>query len=134
MSSWINDQVILAALIFTVALVLSFAVSLAVILRLPPDYLGNPEEPSIRVADHGLFVRVGTVLKNLLGAILVVLGVILSVPGLPGQGLLTVLAGMLLLDFPGKRKFLCKILSRPPLLHLVNRLRTAFARAPFVIG
>ena len=39
--------------------------------------------------------------KNILGLFLVALGVVLSLPGVPGQGLLTILLGIMLLDFPG---------------------------------
>jgi len=76
----------------------------------------------------------GTVLKNIFGAILILIGAILSLPGLPGPGLLILLAGVFLLDFPGKRKLLCKILSGPSLLRSVNRLRKKFSRPPLLIG
>ena len=144
MVSWITEifqqpvlmgqYAILAAVVFVATLVISFAVSLAVLIRLPPDYFGTPRVQSIEEAGHGIFFRIGIVLKNLLGAILIVIGAILSVPGLPGQGLLTVLAGVFLLDFPGKRSLLYKFVSRPRLLRSINRLRTKFSRPPLVIG
>ena len=76
----------------------------------------------------------GAVLKNVFGVILVLIGAILSLPGLPGPGLIIVLAGVFLLDFPGKRQLLCRILSRPRLLRPVNRLRRKFSQPPFLIG
>ena len=88
----------------------------------------------VQDAGHGIFFAIGAVLKNLLGVVLILIGVILSVPGLPGQGLLTVLAGVFLLDFPGKRGFLYKLVGRPLLLHPINRLRTKFSRPPLVVG
>ena len=39
--------------------------------------------------------------KNMAGVLLVVLGILLSLPGVPGQGILTILLGIMLLDFPG---------------------------------
>lgn len=129
-----GQYAILAAVVFVATLVISFAVSLAVLIRLPPDYFGAPRVHSIEEAGHGIFFRIGIVLKNLVGATLIVIGAILSVPGLPGQGLLTVLAGIFLLDFPGKRSLLYRILSRPILLRSINRLRTKFSRPPLVIG
>jgi hypothetical protein len=144
MVSWISEifqqpalmgqYVILATLLFVATLVTSFAVSLTILIRLPPDYFRTLRAQSIRDAGHGLFFRIGIILKNLLGVILILLGAILSLPGLPGPGLLIVLAGVFLLDFPGKRKLLCKVLSRPLLLQSINRLRTKFARPPLVIG
>jgi hypothetical protein len=143
MNPWVSEifqrpalmwqYVILVTLLFVVTLVISFAVSLAVLIRLPPDYFGTPRAQSIEDAGHGIFFRIGIVLKNLLGAILIVLGAILSLPGIPGQGLLTVLVGVILLDFPGKRRLLYKILSRPFLLRSINRLRAKVSRPPLVI-
>ena len=78
-------------------------------------------------------VSTRVVLKNILGAILIVIGAILSLPGKPGQGLLTVFFGILLLNFVGKHKLVRKMLSRPPVLKAVNRLRKRFSRSPLVI-
>lgn len=133
-TAWFGQYAILAALLFVAALVISFAVVLTILVRLPSDYFCAPRAKSAQNAGHGIFFGIGVVLKNILGTILIVIGVILSVPGLPGQGLLTVLAGVFLLDFPGKRRLLYKILSRPPLLQAINRLRTKFARPPLVVG
>ena len=52
-------------------------------------------------------------------------------PGIPGQGILTILAGLTLIEFPGRHRFITAILSRPTVLHAVNRLRKKFAREPF---
>jgi hypothetical protein len=125
---------ILAILILVATLVISFAVALTILVRLPSDYFCIPRAKSIQDARHGIFFPIGIVLKNLCGVLLILLGVILSVPGLPGQGLLTIVAGVFLLDFPGKRSFLYKFVRRPRLLRSINRLRTKFSRPPLVIG
>jgi hypothetical protein len=62
--------------------------------------------------------------------LLVLLGVALSLPGVPGQGLITILIGVMLLDFPGKRELERKIISRPAVLSNVNKLRNKFSRPP----
>jgi hypothetical protein len=62
------------------------------------------------------------VARNLLGVVLVLLGVLMLV--LPGQGILTLLVGVLLVDFPGKHKLVQRLLSRPKVLGIVNKLRT----------
>jgi archaellum biogenesis protein FlaJ (TadC family) len=125
---------ILAALLFVITVVISFPVALIILIRLPSDYFCTSDIKTAQDARHPIFVGIGIVLKNFLGAILIVIGVILSVPGLPGQGLLTALAGVFLLDFPGKRRLLYKILGRPPVLYALNRLRTKFSRPPLVVG
>jgi hypothetical protein len=72
----------------------------------------------------------GLVVKNLLGAFLVLLGVVMSLPGVPGQGVLTILLGVMLLDFPGKRALELKLVSRPKVLRTINRIRQQFERPP----
>lgn len=129
-----GPPVLIATLLFIATLLISFAIALHVLIRLPFDYFAADCEQSFDNSGHGMLSRVGIVLRNLLGATLVVLGVVLSLPGIPGQGLLTTLAGMLLLDFPGKRKLLFKMLRRPRILRSINRLRTRFSRPPLVVG
>ena len=69
-------------------------------------------------------------LKNLAGLCLIVAGILLSLPGIPGQGLLTVFVGILLLDFPGKQKFLRKLVARPKVFATLNRIREKFGKQP----
>jgi hypothetical protein len=143
MGSWIIEMLgqttltgrhlYLTTLLLMAMLLISFAISLTVLIRLSPDYFAASRAKRFENAGRGILFWAGIVLKNLLGATLVVLGVVLSFPGIPGQGLLTVLAGVLLLDIPGKRSLLLKVLSRPFLLRSINRLRTKFSRPPLVI-
>lgn len=129
-----SEYLVVGIVLLVAALLMSFAVAVAVVVHLPADYFRAPGAEGRHAGERGVFFVIVSVLKNLLGAILIVIGIILSVPGLPGQGLLTVLAGVLLLDFPGKRKLLYKILSRPALLGTVNRLRLRFSRPPLIVG
>ena len=61
---------------------------------------------------------------------LVLLGLIMAIPGVPGQGLLTALIGLTLLSFPGKRRLERRFVRMPALLRAINRLRARFARPP----
>ena len=94
--------------------------------RLPADYLSREEPPT--TGPWRFLLRVA---KNLLGALLIVLGVLMLV--LPGQGLLTLLVGLLLVDFPGKRRIVRRILGAPRVLAVVNALRRRWNRPPLVI-
>jgi uncharacterized membrane protein len=69
------------------------------------------------------------ILKNVVGAVLVVLGIAMLV--MPGQGVLTIVAGLMLVDFPGKHQLVGKLLTRPRLMESANRLRVRFGKAPF---
>lgn len=103
----------LGSTVLTVALVLASVVGLPRVLAgLPVDYL-HREPPAVQGAQR--------VVRNLIGYLLVVLGVLMLV--LPGQGLLTVLAGVLLADVPGKRRWILLVMRRPQVLGLVNAIR-----------
>jgi hypothetical protein len=73
------------------------------------------------------------ILKNLLGVFLILLGIMLSLPGVPGQGILTILLGVIMLDIPGKRPLEARLIKRPNVLSAVNRLRARFGKTPLVM-
>jgi len=100
-----------------------------VLLRMPADYLtrAHPPEDSFR-ARHPVLRICLKAAKNLAGALLVVLGIIL-LPG-PGQGLLTIIIGLSLMDFPGKRAWELRLLARPRMLGLINMIRSKAGRPP----
>jgi hypothetical protein len=79
---------------------------------------GAPEHP------------LATVAKNMAGVVLVLLGLVMALPGIPGQGILTMIVGITLIDFPGKRGLERRLIGRPRILRSINRLRTRFHRAP----
>jgi len=115
----------------------SFAVSIVAItvllVQLPSTYFLDSHQRQLWIDRHRVIRWTGIVLKNLLGLFLVLLGGVLAVPGIPGQGLLTVVIGLVLLDFPGKRRLEQSILSRPGLRARVNLLRARFGREPLVL-
>ncbi len=108
------------------SLALSVALSAAVIARLPVDYFsgaGPRRPPGTPLAP--------LILKNLAGWALVALGLALSVPGIPGQGLLTLLAGLILVDFPGKYRLERALARRKLLRSAIAALRARSGRPPF---
>ncbi len=70
--------------------------------------------------------------KNLLGYLLIVAGIAMLV--LPGQGVLTILLGVILVDLPGKYRFERWIVARPLVLKSINRLRQRAGRDPLVLA
>lgn len=99
-----------------------------IVLRLPHTYLTDRTPAADRPRRHPLVHLAWRLGKNLLGLLLVAVGVVLSLPGVPGQGLLTILIGVMLLDFPGKQRLEHKIIGQPRVLHSVNWLRRKFGR------
>jgi hypothetical protein len=113
--------------ISVISLLASLGVAVAVLVRLPSTYY--QEEP--RTFRSFGFSRL---LRNALGLILIVAGAILALPGGPGQGLLTILVGFMLLVFPGKRRLELKLAKRPGVLGVINRLRSCFGSPPLLDG
>ena len=70
-------------------------------------------------------------LKNLAGLGIVVLGVAMLL--LPGQGILTILIGLTLLDFPGKRRLEIWFVRRSSILNGINRIRKKARREPLML-
>lgn len=113
----------------------SFALSLLVLIgsallvplvvaRMPADYFVREQAPE---PQHPLI----STLKTLLGVLLVLAGVAMLV--LPGQGVLTILAGLSLLRFRAKRDVERWILRRAPVARVVDALRRRAGRPPLVL-
>src|SRR6185436_8053674 len=101
------------------------------LVRIPPRYFMSTtrEHPW---ADRHPLIRVAFLIgKNLLGLVLLAIGIALLL--LPGQGILTILAGVVLLDFPGKERVLLWTISRPAVLRSVNWIRQKASREPLVL-
>jgi hypothetical protein len=102
------------------------------VVRVPADYFANPRRPRIPFADdHPLLRWIGLVVKNLAGVSLVLAGIAMIF--LPGQGLLTIAIGVLLMDFPGKHNLEGKIIRLRPVLSSINWLRNKANVPPLVL-
>ena len=101
------------------------------LVRIPPDYFSNKEyrkhqwsgyPPVIRGALHFI--------KNIFGLLFIVSGIIMLL--IPGQGILTIIIGIILTDFPYKYNIEQWIISRPAILKAINQLRAKAKQSPIV--
>jgi hypothetical protein len=110
--------------------VLSTALAIFIVVLLPRDYFANPRQkmlpprnrPALRLA-----LRIG---KNIVGWLLILLGIALSMPGMPGEGILIALVGLVLIDFPGKSRLEQKIIRIGWVRKPLNHVRARFHRPP----
>ncbi len=132
-AGWTPWELGVAATAFGVAsAVVSFFAVGAVLARIPADYFVNPAA-RLPIDRHPVLKVLYVVGRNMLGYVLIVVGVVLSLPGVPGQGVLTILMGVMLIDLPGKHRVARWLVTRRPVLAAVNRIRARIGRAPLQV-
>jgi hypothetical protein len=57
----------------------------------------------------------------------------MTLPGVPGPGLLTVLLGIMLLDFPGKRALELRLVRRQQVHRTIDRVRKRYGKPPLLL-
>jgi hypothetical protein len=106
----------------------SIALVMFIVIRWPADHFKHHVPgPGAEGEQRSL---IAVIAKNVAGVVLVLLGLVMALPGIPGQGVLTMIVGLTLIDFPGKRGLECRLIGRPRILRTINRLRARFDRAP----
>lgn len=114
---------------FSVLIFLGSLLALPVVIaRLPSDYFMPPGRRRRKGVKKSVIHALAVIGKNILGAVLVVLGILMLV--LPGQGLLTLAVGIMLLNFPGKYRLERWVVSRGPILNALNWVRKKKQRPP----
>jgi hypothetical protein len=102
------------------------------VARIPHDYFAPGNAHRMPWADRHPAVRLAFVVgKNLLGVAFVLAGVMMLV--LPGQGVLTIVVGAVLADFPGKHALLRRVVAQPPVLASANWLRRRAGQPPLIV-
>jgi hypothetical protein len=127
------EKVLLYAGLFLASFLISSAAVAVVMVKVPATYFSLSHRRDF-LPNSPWYLRYGALIaKNILGAFLVVVGIILSLPGVPGPGLLTILIGLVMLDIPGKRPLEARIIQQPTVLATVNRLRAKYKRPPLIM-
>jgi len=129
--SWTHVLLVLGT--FTLTVTIGLGIVVVILISLPAEYFQISYRRDFFVDRGPMLFWTAKILKNLFGWMLVILGVFLSLPGIPGQGVLTILIGVSLLDF-GKRRLEQKLLARRPVRQAVNGLRVRFGRSPLVLN
>src|SRR4051794_10237323 len=90
-------------LVAAAAVAISSAIAIGVLIAIPATYFCEPPSHGGREDKRHVVLRWAVLIgKNLAGAVLVIAGVLLSLPGIPGPGLLLLVTGLLMVDIPGK--------------------------------
>jgi len=127
-------SVLIGVLVFLGTFFINLAIVSFILVKIPADYFSKSHKTKFWSGPKPALHAAKFIGKNILGILLVALGIVLSIPGVPGQGLLTILLGIMLLDFPGKHRLEQKLLSRPGIVNTINRLRKRFGKPPLELN
>jgi len=123
---WTLSAISLVTFLATLAIIPYF------IVRIPEDYLirkrRKDEKPFAQKPRKRLAYLI---LKNLLGVILVIVGLLMFV--IPGQGVITMVIGIMLMNFPGKRTLATTIVRQPTIFKSINWTRAKALSPPLML-
>ena len=128
------QKILVGALIFLASFFINLGIVSAILVKLPADHFSKKRKTKFWAGPRPAIHAAKVIGKNIAGILLVALGIVLSLPGVPGQGLLTVLLGIMLLDFPGRHRLEQKLLSKPSIVNTINRLRKRFDKQPLQLN
>ena len=133
--SWLNQHTALLVWLAGISIVtlgLSAVALPWLIVKIPEDYFADGKNHALPWANRHPLVRAFLILvKNLLGVVLVLAGVAMLV--LPGRIVVTMAAGVGLVDFPGRHRLLRRFVCKHPVLKSLNWIRTRAGRPPLVL-
>lgn len=123
----------ITGLIFVVTMIVGTLLVGLVLVRMPAHYFCDHYVRDFWVDRHPFIRAAGRVLRNLLGVLMLAVGVFLALPAVPGPGLPIMVFGVTLVDFPGKRRWERWLVGRPAVLKGINKLRRRYGQPPMVL-
>jgi len=127
--TFFNTYAVWVAAASLVSLVVGLATLPFLVTRIPADYFSHEHRHRLSAQQRNPLIRLFLAgIKNAVGAVLVVAGLLMLV--LPGQGLLTLAAGLMIMNYPGKYALERWLIMRPYVLPAINKLRRRYNVLP----
>ncbi|MGF1546973.1 MAG: PGPGW domain-containing protein [Thiotrichales bacterium] len=99
------------------------------VIGLPTDYFADRQSHLSRMhRQHPTRYQLIKIAKNALATLLILAGILMLV--LPGQGLLTILIGISISDFPGKYRLERRLVRQPGIFRALNWIRERYHKPP----
>lgn len=119
---WFNSNGLWLGLFSVITFIASLLIIPVIVSRIPDDYFVNRERYRSQFKRlHPVAYIALLIVKNLFGGLIVLSGIAMLV--LPGQGILTVLIGISLMNFPGKYTLERRLVSQPRVFKAINWIR-----------
>mgnify|MGYP000306532054 FL=1 len=132
---WVSDHqqlLVWAGIVSLMVFILSLLAMPWLVAQIPEDYfLPKKRQPTQWKQLHPIIRLLALMGKNLIGYGLIVAGVLMLF--LPGQGVLTLVMGLLLVDYPGKFRLERKLVKTPAIFNSLNWLRRKAKKPPLVM-
>ena len=124
-SSMNSDLLFLLGSLSIFILIISVFMMVLIISFLPEDYFKSENRnliSSVQNSRYPLLKLLVLITKNFFGVLLLLSGILMLV--LPGQGILTIITGLIFIDYPGKYKFERKLLRQKGVINSINWIRS----------
>lgn len=116
---------------FVISAAVTLLIAGIVIVKMPANYFSSHYQEDFMPNTPWLARWGALIAKNVVGVILIIAGILMLIG--PGQGILTILIGLIMVDIPGKRPIEAKIIKRPNVLAGINKLRAKFNKPPLIM-
>ena len=98
---------------------------------IPHNYFVDKKRVSLIKMKNPLMWLPIIIIKNSIGLILILCGILMLI--LPGQGVLTIITGLIFLDYPGKFKFERLLVRNKLILNSMNWIRRKLNKPDLII-
>ena len=124
-----SDLLFLLGSLSIFILIISVFMMVLIISFLPEDYFKSENRnliSSVQNSRYPLLKLLVLITKNFFGVLLLFSGILMLV--LPGQGILTIITGLVFMDYPGKYKFERKLLRQKGVINSINWIRSRLSK------
>ena len=133
-SSMNSDLLFLLGSLSIFILMISVFMMVLIISFLPEDYFKSENRnliSSVQNSRYPLLKLLVLITKNFFGILLLLSGILMLV--LPGQGILTIITGLVFMDYPRKYAFERKLLKQKGVINSINWIRSCLSKPPLKI-
>lgn len=125
-----NPELVTWAMFFSLFIFIVSLIAMPYLIAIIPDdyFVHKNREATLFSTKHPVLRIMIKLLKNITGIVLIILGIAMLI--LPGQGILTIIAGIICVDFPNKYQLERWMVSRPRVLKTMNWIRGRMNKKP----